>query len=213
MNLLKYLFSLFVLLFLFSCSSSSINNRYNKPSKNENSKDDNSRFTSENDERTYRSEFDEEPVEDHPVNVEEFVETNKPSTSSSIVLSDREKVMMEIVKYLNTPYQYGGNSKSGIDCSAFTQNVFQKSLSCKLPRTASQQYNNGVKISNNYSLQFGDLVFFNTTKNSFPGHVGIFLGDNLFAHASFSKGVTVSSLMSSYFKARYVGARRAIKIP
>jgi len=56
-------------------------------------------------------------------------------------------------------------------------------------------------------------VFFNTTKNSFPGHVGIFLGENLFAHASFSNGVTVSSLQSSYFKTRYVGARRAVKIP
>jgi len=213
MNLLKYLFSLFILLFLFACSSSSINNRYNRPSEKEKPQDSKSRFTSENDERTYRSEFDEDPIEDHPVDVKEFVRTNKTATNSLIVLSDREKVMMEIVKYLNTPYQYGGKNKNGIDCSAFTQNVFQKSISLNLPRTASQQYNNGVKISSQYSLQFGDLVFFNTTKNSFPGHVGIFLGDNLFAHASFSRGVTVSSLKSSYFNTRYVGARRAVDIP
>ncbi len=213
MNVLKYFASFFIILSLFACSSTSTNKRYNRPSEREKPQDKQSRFTSENDESTYRSEFDEEPIEDHPVDVREFVKSNQPSINSSLVLSNREKVMMEIVKYLNTPYQYGGNNKSGIDCSAFTQNVFQKSLSFNLPRTASQQYNNGTKVSNQYSLQFGDLVFFNTTKDSFPGHVGIFLGDNLFAHASFSRGVTVSSLKSSYFNTRYVGARRTVEIP
>ena len=213
MNLLKYFTSILFILFLFACSSSSINKRYNKPSEKKDPQDNKSRFTSENDESTYRSEFDEEPIEDHPVDVDNFIRTNKTATNSSVALSDREKIMMEIVKYLNTPYQYGGNNKNGIDCSAFTQNVFQKSIRFNLPRTASQQYNNGAKISNLNSLQFGDLIFFNTTKDSFPGHVGIFLGENLFAHASFSNGVTVSSLNSSYFKSRYVGGRRAVTIP
>lgn len=211
MNQLKYFVFLFILLFFFACSSSSVNNRYNKHPKKEQPQDNKPRFTSEDDERTYLSEFDEEPIEDHPVNIEEFVTTNKSTINTYIKLSDREKVMMEIVKYLNTPYQYGGNNSEGIDCSAFTQNVFQKSLSFNLPRTASQQYNNGAKIFNQYSLQFGDLVFFDTTQKRFPGHVGIFLGDDLFAHASFSKGVTISSLKSSYFKIRYIGARRIIK--
>jgi len=213
MNLLKYIFSLLILFSIFSCSSSTTNERYNKPSEKRNPQGNKSRFTSENDESTYKSEFDEDPIEDHPVDVEEFVRTNKTPSTSAVSLSEREKVMMEIVKYLNTPYQYGGNSKNGIDCSAFTQSVYQKSIRISLPRTASQQYNNGEKISSQHSLRFGDLVFFNTTKNSFPGHVGIFLGENLFAHASFSNGVTVSSLQSSYFKTRYVGARRAVKIP
>jgi len=213
MKLLKHFTSLLLILSLFACSSSTIDKRYNKPSEKKNPKDNKSRFTSENDESTYRSEFDEEPVEDHPVDIDNFIRANKTSSNSSIDLSDREKMMMEIVKYLNTPYQYGGNNKNGIDCSAFTQNVFQKSIRFNLPRTASQQYNNGVKISNLRTLQFGDLVFFNTTKDSFPGHVGIFLGENLFAHASFSNGVTVSSFNSSYFKSRYVGARRAVSIP
>ena len=213
MNLLIYFIFLLFIISLFACSSSTINKRYNKPSEKENPQDNQSRFTSENDESTYRSEFDEEPIEDHPVDVDNFIRTNNTATNSSVTLSDREKMMMEIVKYLNTPYQYGGNNKNGIDCSAFTQNVFQKAIRFNLPRTASQQYNNGVKISNLNSLQFGDLVFFNTTKDRFPGHVGIFLGENLFAHASFSNGVTVSSLNSSYFKSRYVGGRRTIAIP
>lgn len=212
MKLLKYLPAIVILFFLYACSASSISDRYNKTSNEVEPKEKKSRFTSENDEFTERSEFDEEPVEDHPVNIEEFVENNQTDVNSSIILSDREKVMLEIVKYLNTPYQYGGNNKTGIDCSAFTQNVFKKALIFNLPRTASQQFNSGTKISSKYSLQFGDLVFFNTTKNSFPGHVGIYLGDNLFAHASYSRGVTVSSLQSTYFRTRFVGARRGAEI-
>lgn len=211
MKILKYV-PFFLLLVFLGCSSTSNSYRYNRPTDKKESQDKNSRFTSENDERTYRSEFDEDPIEDHPVDVKEFIETNQSIPYSPIILTEREKVMMEIVRYLNTPYQYGGNNMNGIDCSAFTKNVFEKSINLNIPRTARQQYSKGTKITNKNALQFGDLVFFNTTKNNFPGHVGIFLGDNLFAHASFSKGVTVSSLESSYFKTRYVGARRAIQI-
>jgi len=212
MSLLKDLFLFFIFAFFTACSSSSIERRYNQSYTEKESKGKYQRFSSENDEETYRAEFDEEPVEDHPVNVKEFVEENNRIENSPIKLSERERVMMEIVKYLNTPYLYGGNNKMGIDCSAFTQNVFQKSLNVKLPRTAKEQFAKGEKIKRKNLLKFGDLIFFDTTKNSYPGHVGIYLGDYLFAHASFSKGVTVSSLHSSYFKTRYVGARREVKI-
>ena len=212
MTFYKYLITLIILIFISSCSSTSIEQRYKKAEEKKSEQNKSTRFTSANDEQLYKNEFDEEPIEDHPVNVEKFVEENKSHFSSSQSLTDREKIMMEIVRYLNTPYQYGGNNNKGIDCSAFTQNVFQKSLSYKLPRTASQQFEKGEKINNKNALRFGDLVFFNTTKNSYPGHVGIVLGENLFAHASFSKGVTVSSLQSSYFAKRYVGARRQLQI-
>ncbi len=203
---------LFSILFLISCSSSSIEQRYKTNSSKDEKRNNSSRFSSDNDESLYKTEFDEEPVEEHPVDVKEFIDENKPNDITPQKLSDREKVMLEIVKYLNTPYQYGGNSSKGIDCSAFTQNVFSKSLNYKLPRTANQQYYSCNNFQNSDTLKFGDLVFFNTTKNSYPGHVGIFIGENLFAHASFSKGVTISSLESSYFKTRFVGAVRAIEI-
>jgi hypothetical protein len=195
-----------------ACSSSSINDRYNRPKEKKIESDSSSRFSSENDEKTYLSEFDEEPVEDFPVDVEEFVLENNSNLSTTFELTIREKIMMEIVRYLNTPYQYGGNDGKGIDCSAFTKNVFENSIDLLLPRTASEQYRTGQEISNKYQLKFGDLLFFNTTKNSYPGHVGIFLGDDLFAHASFSKGVTISSLKSSYFNSRYIGAKRTATI-
>ena len=211
MQLLKYL-SFFSISLLFSCSSSSIEQRYKTNSSNEEKGSSSARFTSDNDKLLYKNEFDEEPIEDHPINVKEFVDKNKPHIIQPQILTDREKVMLEIVKYLNTPYQYGGNNNKGIDCSAFTQNVFSKSLNYKLPRTASQQYQHSKNIKSSSLLLFGDLVFFNTTKNSYPGHVGIFIGENLFAHASFSKGVTISSIESSYFKTRFVGATRPIEI-
>ncbi len=87
-------------------------------------KNTSSRFTSANDRKTYKSEFDEEPIEDKPVDVEEFVEENNSNLSNSFELTTREKIMMEIVRYLNTPYQYGGNDGKGIDCSAFTKKCF-----------------------------------------------------------------------------------------
>ncbi len=211
MKFSKYVL-LFSILFLISCSSSSIERRYKTNSSKDEERNNSSRFSSDNDESLYKTEFDEEPIEEPPVNVKEFIDENKPNNITPKELSDREKVMLEIVKYLNTPYQYGGNNSKGIDCSAFTQNVFSKSLNYKLPRTASQQYYYFNNFQNSDTLKFGDLVFFNTTKNSYPGHVGIFIGENLFAHASFSKGVTISSLESSYFKTRFVGAVRAIEI-
>ncbi len=124
-------------------------------------------------------------------------------------LTNREKLLFEIVKYLDTPYKYGGQSKKGIDCSAFTQQVYKKSLGVELPRTAREQYKVGKKVS---ELKFGDLVYFDTQKGVFPGHVGIYLGDSLFAHASSVQGVTITPLNNKYFKKRFVGARRITSI-
>jgi cell wall-associated NlpC family hydrolase len=125
----------------------------------------------------------------------------------------KEKVIMEIIKYLNTPYKFGGNSWKGIDCSAFTQNVFEKSFSLELPRSAREQYTIGQEINDRSNLKFGDLVFFNTRRRVKPGHVGIYIGENLFAHASRKAGVTVSSLDNNYYSNRYMGARRIEGLP
>jgi cell wall-associated NlpC family hydrolase len=109
---------------------------------------------------------------------------------------------------MDTPYKYGGNSNSGIDCSAFTQNVMSHSIKLNLPRTAREQYLSGEYVENITELKFGDLVFFDTSKKVYPGHVGIFLGDNLFVHASQSRGVIISAVEEEYYKTRFVGGRR-----
>lgn len=131
-----------------------------------------------------------------------------PDVLSSDNGTTKEKVLMEIIKYLNTPYKYGGNSKDGIDCSAFTQTIYKNTLTINLERSARLQYKQGIEISDVEELKFGDLVFFNTRTRVRPGHVGIYIGEKLFAHASSKKGVTISSLDHSYYIKRYMGGRR-----
>lgn len=120
----------------------------------------------------------------------------------------KEKFLAEIIGYLNTPYRYGGNSRTGIDCSAFTQSVYINSLNVSLPRTAREQYRAWQTFEDRDELKFGDLIYFNTSSIYYPGHVGIYLDDDLFAHASSSKGVIISSLENNYYANRFIGANR-----
>ena len=135
---------------------------------------------------------------------------NQSNTNKSAFETSREKMLMEIIKYLDTPYKYGGNSKDGIDCSAFTQNLYRDVLATDLMRSARLQFSQGKSVSSKQDLQFGDLVFFNTRQRVKPGHVGIYIDNNLFAHASTSKGVTISSMDLAYYSQRYMGARRFV---
>lgn len=122
---------------------------------------------------------------------------------------DRDKFLLEVVNYLGVKYSYGGNSKSGLDCSGYVCRVFVDAVRKKLPRSTSEQFRFGEKVQKS-ELRFGDLVFFNTT-GRVPSHVGIFLEDDIFAHASVVEGVTLSSLESTYYKKRFVGARRVLE--
>ena len=122
--------------------------------------------------------------------------------------SKKDLMLMEIIRYLKTPYKYGGNSLNGIDCSAFTQSVYKNSWLLDINRSAREQYKQGLVVEDRSELKFGDLVFFNTRRRVKPGHVGIYIGDNMFAHASSKLGVTISSLEHPYYNKRYMGARR-----
>ncbi len=102
------------------------------------------------------------------------------------------------------PYVFGGTSKSGFDCSGYTQYVY-KGSDISLPRTSFEQFNVGSSITKE-QLQTGDLVFF-TTYQKGPSHVGIYIGGGNFVHAS-NSGVRTTSLNDSYYAGRYVGARR-----
>ena len=103
-------------------------------------------------------------------------------------------------------YVYGGTSKAGFDCSGYVQYVF-KQHGVNLSRSSSGQYATGTKVANS-DLVVGDLVFFNTTGKG-VSHVGIYIGDGKFAHASTSRGVRVDKLNDpAYWGKRYVGAKR-----
>ncbi len=120
----------------------------------------------------------------------------------------KQKIIDVVMDWLGTRYQYGGMTRSGIDCSAFTRMIFESTSKVTLPRSAAQQSSVGKTVSKRSELQFGDLVFFNTRRRVAVGHVGIYLGDDLFAHSSSRYGVTISSLKSTYYGKRLIGARR-----
>jgi cell wall-associated NlpC family hydrolase len=116
------------------------------------------------------------------------------------------KTLLESVdKWYGVRYRKGGNSKSGIDCSGFTEAVYAVAYGISLPAIAREQYRISRKISTT-ELQEGDLVFFNTTGG--VSHVGVYLGNNKFIHATVSKGVMVNGLFEPYYLKRYIGAGR-----
>lgn len=107
----------------------------------------------------------------------------------------------EVSFWLGTPYRYGGNSKSGTDCSGFVGEVFRKVYGKQLDRSSDGQAKKNVHKIGKHKLKTGDLVFFRTApKSKKIDHVGIFLKDGYFIHASTSKGVIVSSLDEEYYK-------------
>lgn len=121
---------------------------------------------------------------------------------------DKQRIIDVVMDWLGTRYRFGGTDRSGIDCSAFTRMVYSNVAKVDLPRTAASQIGIGSPVSRRGTLQFGDLVFFHTRRHAYVSHVGIYLGDDLFAHASSRYGVTISSLQSTYYSKRLIGVRR-----
>lgn len=117
------------------------------------------------------------------------------------------KILLENVdEWYGVRYRTGGNTKSGVDCSGFTVAVYAAVYGMALPRVSREQYRISRKISTT-ELQEGDLVFFNT-RGSGVSHVGVYLGNNKFIHASVSRGVMVNDIFETYYLQRYVGAGR-----
>lgn len=141
-------------------------------------------------------------------------ETEKKKSTKTSYNSKRElaATKLELNSFLDSwmgsPYRYGGNSKTGIDCSAFTQRFFKDVLNLNIKRTTVLQYQEG-RFVKRAQLAYGDLVFFRINgPRARVDHVGVYLSDGNFVHASTSKGVTISNLSEKYFNDRYTGSRR-----
>ena len=118
----------------------------------------------------------------------------------------KNKKMFEFIDdWYGTPYRLGGTTKKGVDCSAFSQFLFASVYGLSIPRTAREQYNLTSRISRT-QLNEGDLIFFNTRGGI--SHVGVYLQNNKFVHASTSGGVMISDIFDEYWAKKFVGVGR-----
>ncbi|MDR2139591.1 MAG: C40 family peptidase [Tannerella sp.] len=111
-----------------------------------------------------------------------------------------------VAGWIGTPYRMGRSSRKGTDCSGFVSVVYKTVYGKELARTSAAMWRlNCRPVANPANLREGNLVFFHTTKNAkLPSHVGIYLKNRKFAHASTSRGVTVSSLDEPYYRNRWL---------
>jgi len=147
------------------------------------------------------------------VNVSEKIEEVQALSQSDELskLSATDRLMLFATKMLNLPYRFGGNGVFGVDCSSFVQTVYGF-VGQPLPRSAREQYKVGEQV-NKAELQSGDLLFFRTYA-SFPSHVGIYIGNNMFIHASSrARKVQIDNLEAPYYVKRFIGAKRPLSAP
>lgn len=116
----------------------------------------------------------------------------------------------EVRTWEGTPHEWGGATRAGADCSGFVMRVYDDLFGLSIPRTTEDQARLGEKVSSR-SLMPGDLVFFRTGPKL--RHVGVYLSDGEFAHASSSRGVSISNLESEYWQRAYWMSRRVLAPP
>ena len=119
----------------------------------------------------------------------------------------KSKIMDQYADWKGVRYRLGGDTKRGIDCSAFVQRTFREQFGMDLPRSTYEQEDLGKKIQRT-KLRAGDLVLFRA--GSTGRHVGIYLGNDQFVHASTGSGVMISKLTDNYWNKRYREARRVL---
>lgn len=119
----------------------------------------------------------------------------------------KSKLLDQYASWKGVRYRLGGDSRRGIDCSAFVQRTFREQFDMDLPRSTYEQQEVGQKIQRT-KLRPGDLVLFRA--GSTGRHIGIYIGNNQFVHASTSSGVMISNMGDTYWNKRYHEARRVL---
>lgn len=122
--------------------------------------------------------------------------------------ADNHRLYIEASEWMGAPYRSGGHSKHGTDCSGLTTQLYRKVYKVKLERSSNQQLKQSKKVLKR-NLNEGDLVFFsNQSSSKKVGHVGVYLKDGKFIHASSSKGVMISKLNEPYYEKRWIQGGR-----
>ena len=135
------------------------------------------------------------------------VKPQNKKNKMNVTLCDKDNVQLydAIEKWYGTPYKMGGCSLTGIDCSCFTLTIYETVYGIKLNRRAMDMVKD-IQLIDRKELREGDLVFFKN--NGKINHVGIYLKEDMFVHASSSKGVMISKLTENYWNSRfYKGGR------
>lgn len=134
--------------------------------------------------------------------------TDKPAAETDGTLV--ANILNSAYDKLGTPYVYATAGPESYDCSGFTYAIYTGEFKIKLPRSSKDQATVGTKIEKE-DLQKGDLVFFDTTRSGGVSHVGIYIGDGEFIHASSGQGkVVVSKLSEGYYSERFLNASRVL---
>ncbi|UZQ86109.1 C40 family peptidase [Thermoclostridium stercorarium] len=140
---------------------------------------------------------------------DEVVLASRSASAGQSYNADLANKIIEYAKqFLGVKYVYGGSSPNGFDCSGFTQYVFKK-FNIKLPRTSYEYSGVGTKVSRE-NIKPGDILLFDVNGSNRIGHVGIYIGNDKFIHASSGKGKVVITTLSKYGE-RLIGIRRVIK--
>jgi lipoprotein Spr len=138
------------------------------------------------------------PAADKSQDDQESLATDYLSQIMGVALSatSNMKLFHFVYDWIGTPYRFGGSSKKGIDCSAFTKELYSEVFNLDIQRSSRDIFSTVSPVSKD-ELKEGDLVFFKIHSRRIS-HVGIYLGNNRFAHAS-SRGVAISSLDDAYY--------------
>lgn len=126
---------------------------------------------------------------------------------------DNIKLYRQAATWLGVRYRLGGTTKNGVDCSGFAGAIYKDVYGTKLHRSVDDIYHNDVKRIRRGRLSEGNLVFFRTDdkRKKRPNHVGIYLKDGKFVHASTSKGVEINSLDNVFYRKAFVKGGRVVK--
>ena len=155
----------------------------------------------------------DEVVKETPVISKPRSQSQNQSRTNPIGLeyspSDNQALYQAINSWLGVPYKYGGTDRDGIDCSAFVGTIYRQVYGVTLHRTSNDMLRDVTLIPKS-QLQEGDILFFTNSKGK-VSHVGIYLKDNLFAHASTSNGVSVSRLSDTYWQKHFYKGGRVKK--
>ena len=155
---------------------------------------------------THRDDGDKGGKKDPGITVddgEDWVHLNvKPDKRENQALYD------ELKTWLGVPYRYGGKTRKGADCSGLVMEVYKAAYGIDLERNSARQFEKNCKEVSRSKLREGDLVFFNNGRSNGITHVGIYLRDGKFVHASSSRGVIVSDLSERYYDTHFQCAGR-----